>query len=145
MLVTPGVVWLIVVVSIFMTRLSVIAVIFGSILFASHAEAPSDGKRTFAEMIEKLIVERNGEVVLDVRISTTNRWQQDLLDRSAPWRSKPVSPDAFRYVVIHEFSRYHTVQLDRDQKVLVFYTTHVEEKPLDASGPSWNKRIQKSQ
>jgi hypothetical protein len=130
-------------VSICMTRLFWTAIIFGSILFASLAQAP-DGKRTFAEIVEKFLVERNGEVVLDVRISSTNRWQQDLLDRTAPWRGKPVSLGAFRFVVIHEFNRYHTVQLDRGQKVLSFYTTHVEEKPLDASGPSWNKRSQQS-
>ncbi len=56
-----------------------------------------------------------------------------------------IAPDVFRYVLIHEYNRYHSVQLDRDQKVLSFNTTHVEEKPLNASGPGWNKRNQKSQ
>jgi len=128
-----------------MSRLFTIGIILVSILQPSLAEAPSDGKQTFAEIVEKYLVQCNGEVVLDVRTSTLARWQQELLDRNEPWRTVRISPDVFRYVVIHEYNRYHSVQLDREQKVLSFNTIHVEEKPLDASGPSRSKGIQKSQ
>src|SRR5260370_35559596 len=101
-----------------MTRLSTIAVILASILLPSLAEAPPDGKRTFAEIVEEFIAQRNGEVVLDVRTSTPKRWQHELLDRTGAWRMAQISPDVFRYVVIHEYNRYYSVQLDRDQKVL---------------------------
>ena len=128
-----------------MSRLSTIGVILVSFLLHSLAQAPSDGKQTFAEIVEKFIVQRNGEVVLDVRTSSPKQWQKELLDRTAPWRMAQISPGVFRYVVIHEFNRYHSVQLDRDQKVLSFFTTHVEESPLVASGPGWTNRKEKSQ
>jgi hypothetical protein len=128
-----------------MARLLTIGIILVSFLLPSLAEAPSDRKETFAEIVEKFIVRRNGEVILDVRTSSPERWQRELLDRTAPWRSAGISRGVFRYVVIHEYNRYHSVQLDRDQEVLSFYTTHVEEKPLDASGPDWIKRNPKSQ
>jgi hypothetical protein len=127
-------------VSTLMTRVFKIGIILVSFLLPSLTGAPSDGKETFAEIVEKFMVRRNGEVILDVRASSPERWERELLDRTAPWRSAGISPGVFRYVVIHEYNRYHSVQLDRDQKVLSFHTTHVEQEPLDASGPDWSRR-----
>lgn len=115
-----------------------------SFLLPSLAQAPPDGKHTFAEIVEKFIVQRNGEVVLDVRTSDSKRWQQELLDRTAPWRMARISPDAFGYVVIHEYNRYHSIQLDRDQNVLSLTTAHADdEPPLSSSGPDWNNSTPK--
>jgi hypothetical protein len=103
------------------------------------AQVPSGWKQTFPEILEMLVVRRNGEVVLDVRSSSPERWQRELLDRTAPWRMDKVSSNVFRYIVIHEYNRYHSVQLDREQRVLSVFTTHVEEAPLVSSGPGWNR------
>jgi len=105
------------------------------------AQATSSDKLTFAEIIEKFLVQQNGEVVVDVRTSTPQRWQRELLDQTAPWRAA-LSPGVYRYIVIHEYNRYHAVQLDQNQKVLSFITVHVVEKPLASSGPAWKKRNQ---
>jgi hypothetical protein len=125
-----------------MMRVSVTAVIPSLLLLASCAVGPSRverhsrGRPTFQQIVNEFLVERNGEVVLDVRKSDRDRWNQEMLGKRTPWiGSRSLELKTYRYIVIHEYDRYHAVQLDRARNVLWVSTTNVEGDVLDAPGP----------
>ena len=96
-------------------------------------------KKTFEAILQEYVVARNGEVMVDVRISDPARWKQEM-DRAQPWRSSKMPDDAFRFLVIHEYNRYHSLFLDRNLNVLSLSTVHVEgERNMPDSGPRWKK------
>ena len=58
------------------------------LLLCAAAETQPEAKSTFSKIVQKFMVQRNGEVVLDVRTSDRGRWQDELLNRATAWRTR---------------------------------------------------------
>lgn len=126
-----------------MTRRSALTLSFGAVMTACRtATGRDESKFSLESILQEYVIARNGEIIADIRKSAPERWHGGLKNTTR-YRYRKLPSEAYRYILIQEFNRYHSVFLDRDLRLIFLETMHVEGPLLEDSGPEWKSRRRK--